>query len=105
MNTATLETAKVKLVTIVAGEELLDGLEEHLKATGATGYTVGRADGRGLHGPRRSSFLALANVRVEVLLQPADAQRLLERLAHGYAGRQVIAFSYDVEAIPKEHFA
>jgi hypothetical protein len=100
-----IETAKVKLVTIVAGEELLDGLEEHLKAIGTSGHTVGRADGRGQHGPRTRGFLGLANVRVEVLLRPSDAQRLLERLAHAYRGRQVVAFSHDVEAIPKEHFA
>jgi hypothetical protein len=104
VSTASLETAKVRLVTIIAGEELLDGLERQLKAMGVPGYTVGRADGRGMHGPRRSSFVALANVRIEVLLPPAEALRLLERIAQEYAGRQVIAFAHDVEAIPKEHF-
>jgi nitrogen regulatory protein PII len=102
---AAIETAKVKLVTIIAGEELLDGLEEHLKAIGTSGYTVGRADGRGRQGPRRGGFLDLANARIEVLLRPADAQRLLERLAHAYNDRHVVAFSHDVEAIPREHFA
>jgi nitrogen regulatory protein PII len=99
-----IETARVKLVTIIAREELLDGLEEQLKAMGTSGYTVGRADGRGQSGPRTKGFLTLANVRVEALLRPPDAQRLLERLAHAYGDRQIVAFSHDVDAIPKEHF-
>jgi nitrogen regulatory protein PII len=100
----TIESAKVKLVTIIAGEELLDGLEELLKAIGTSGWTVGRADGRGQHGPRRSGFIAFANVRIETLLRQADAQRLLERLVHAYSGRELLAFSQDVEAIPRGHF-
>jgi hypothetical protein len=99
-----IESAKVKLVTLIAAEELLDGLEERLKAVGSSGHTVVRANGRGLHGPRRASFLALANVRVEVLLRPAEAQRLFERLAHDYEAGQVVVFWHDVEAMPKGHF-
>jgi hypothetical protein len=101
---STTDTAKVKLVTIVTAEELLDGLAGRLKMLGTSGYTVVRADGYGLHGPRRASFLALANVRVEILLRPADAQRLLELLAHDYESGQLVAFSHDVEAVPKAHF-
>jgi nitrogen regulatory protein PII len=102
---ASIETAKIKLVTIICGEELLDGIEEHLKTIGPSGYTVGRVDGRGQHGPRTRGFLDRANVRIEVLLRPSDAPRLLERLMQMYEGRQVVAFSQDVEAVPKEHFA
>ena len=100
----TLETAKVKLVTIITPEELLDGVEDRLKAGGASGFTVGRADGWGQHGARQRSFVAYANVRVEALLRPADAMRLLELLQRDYAGRQLMAFVQDVEAIPREHF-
>lgn len=101
---APIETAKVKLVTIIAAEELLDGVVGHLKASGTSGYTVGRADGWGLHGDRHGGFLAMANARIETLLRPADAHKLLERLAQAYAGRELMAFSHDVEAIPRQHF-
>ena len=99
-----LETAKVKLVTIVAPGELRDGLEEHLRSTGATGYTIVRADGRGKHGPREAGFLAFANVRIETLMRAGDAVALLQYIASAYAEEAVMAFVQDVEAVPKAHF-
>jgi hypothetical protein len=99
-----IETAKVRVVTIFAAEELLDGLTAHLRASGASGYTFNRADGQGLHGPSRSGLLAVGNVRIEILLPPAAARALLEQLARVYRGRELIAFSYEVDAIPRGHF-
>lgn len=98
------ETTRIKLVTVIAGEELGDGVLQALNGIGATGFTVARVDGRGSHGLRHKDFFALANVRIEVLLSPDAAERLLERLARAYGGRQVIAFSHDVDAWPKQHF-
>lgn len=98
------ETAKVRLVTVIAGEELVDGILENLRAIGATGFTVARVEGRGHHGLRHRNFFALANARIEVLLGTEHAERLLERLAQAYAGRQVVMFFHDVEAWPKAHF-
>ena len=98
------ETAKVKLVTIVAGAELLEGLEERLNALNISGYTVTRADGEGVHGVRARGFLGIGNVRIETLAGIDDANQLLARLAHDYEGRALIAFSHDVEAIPRAHF-
>lgn len=101
---APVETAKVKLVTIVAGAELLEGLEERLSDLRTSGYTLSRADGDGLHGTRARGFLGIGNVRIEALLGAGDARRLLEQLARDYEGRALIAFSHDVEAIPSAHF-
>jgi hypothetical protein len=98
------ETAKVKLVTIVAGAELLDGLEEHLQSLGTSGYTVIHGGGRGRSGSRERGWLLTGNVRVETLVRPADARKLMEHLAREYAGRPLVAFSHDVDAIPREHF-
>ena len=102
---APVETAKVKLVTIVAGAELLDGLIERLNALRTSGYTVTRADGDGVHGPRTRGFLGIGNVRIETLLRIDEAQQLLERLERDYEGRALIAFSQAVEAIPRVHFS
>src|SRR5579872_4642571 len=102
---STTETEKVRLVTVIAGEELVDGILEKLRATGATGFTVARVEGRGHHGLRHRNFFDLANVRLEVLLSVEHAGRLLERLSQAYEGRQVVAFFHDVEAWPKAHFA
>jgi hypothetical protein len=102
---ASFETAKVRLVTIIAASELLSGIEAQLNQAGASGYTVMRADGRGQHGVVTAGFLGLGNVRVETLMGAADARKLMESLARDYAGRELMAFAHDVEAIPPDHFA
>jgi hypothetical protein len=101
---APIEIAKVKLVVIVAAAELLDGLEERVKAVGATGHTLILTDGRGKHGPSKRGLMGAGNVRIDVLLRAAAAQRLLEELASAYADRPLMAFSHDVDAIPAAHF-
>jgi hypothetical protein len=99
-----VETAKVTLITIVAGAELLDGLEARLKALKSSGYTVIRADGEGVHGLRRRGLLGFGNVRIEALLRNEDAQKLLGEMVRDYEGRGLTAFAQSVEAIPREHF-
>jgi nitrogen regulatory protein P-II len=101
---APIETAKLKLITIIASSEMSDSIEEHLKVLGATGYTLVSVDGRGLHGPRRAGLFTLGNVRIETLVHPAVAHELLQLLGKLYADRALTAFSQDVEAIPRDHF-
>jgi nitrogen regulatory protein P-II len=102
---APIETAKIKVVTIIASSEMFDGIEAHLKAVGASGYTVVNAEGRGFHGSKRTGIFTTGNVRIETLLRPANAHRLLEHLATAYADRALTAYSQDVEAIPADHFS
>ncbi|MGA7122537.1 MAG: hypothetical protein WBY94_20720 [Polyangiaceae bacterium] len=102
---ANREPAKVKVVTILAARELLDGIEQALTAHGASGYTVGHVDGRGRHGARFHGWLSMGNVRVEALLRSEGAKSFLEQLLREYRGRELVAFSQDAEAIPPEHFA
>ena len=100
-----LATAKLKLVTIIAASEMSDSIEERLRVLGATGYTRVSAEGRGFHGTRRTGVFTLGNVRIETLVRPDQAHLLLEELGTRYADRALTAFSQDVEAIPREHFA
>jgi hypothetical protein len=102
---ATIETAKLKLITIIAPSEMSDTIEECLRVLGATGYTLANVEGRGFHGERRTGLFTMGNVRIETLLRPAVAQELLQLLGTRYADRALTAFSQDVEAIPREHFA
>ncbi|MGD0675583.1 MAG: transcriptional regulator [Polyangiaceae bacterium] len=99
-----METAKVKLVTIVAGSELEPRLEAELKHHGAVGYTSTRVEGRGVHGVRKEGILDTGNVRIESLVSPEIAHKLLQRLAREYADWPFIAFAQDVEAVPRERF-
>jgi nitrogen regulatory protein PII len=100
----TVDTVRVKLVTIVAATEMSDGIEDYLKAHGASGYTLISAQGRGVHGRQRTGLFTMGNTRIETLLPPAAADELLAHLAKQYAGRALTAFSQDVDAIPREHF-
>jgi len=99
-----LETAKLKLITIIAASEMSDSIEKHLRDLGATGHTLVSAEGRGFHGERRTGIFTMGNVRIETLVSPAVAHKLLELLGRHYADRALTAFSQDVEAIPRAHF-
>jgi nitrogen regulatory protein PII len=100
-----VETAKVRLVTIIAGAELEDRLSQDLRQAGAPGQTLSRVEGRGHHGPRTVSFLDRGNVRIETLVAPTVAEKILERIVGQYAGLEIVAFVQDVEAIPRESFS
>ncbi len=99
-----VKTAKVKLVTIVASSELQDRMIDDLHRLGAGGYTISRASGGGLHGPRVRGVWDTGNIRIEALVSPETAARVLERVVHAYEGFSLVAFVQDVEAVPAEHF-
>jgi hypothetical protein len=99
-----IETAKVKLVTIIASSELQDRLIEDLREAGAGGYTITPASGGGTHGPRARGMWDTGNVRIESLMSAEVAERVLEHVAQGYPGLSLVAFAQDVEAVPREHF-
>jgi hypothetical protein len=96
------ETAKVKLVTIIAGSELQERLEADLKELGIRGFSLMRVDGYGVHGPRRHGLLGSGNVRFETLVRPEMGAKLMEHLTKLYKGWGLVAFMQDVEAVPHE---
>jgi nitrogen regulatory protein P-II 2 len=100
-----VETAKLALVTIIAASELEDGLIEDLRALGVKGYTVGKVNGRGTHGPRISGFFDTPNLHFEILVPPALGEKILEHIVAHYSDRAIIAYVQDVRAVPREHFA
>jgi hypothetical protein len=99
-----METAKLRLVTIVATAELQERLEKDLLAMGARGLTIGKVDGVGAHGRRRASFLDSGNVRIETLVSAATGAKILERVVKNYDGQEIIAYAHDIEAVPKAQF-
>ncbi|MGO9838634.1 MAG: P-II family nitrogen regulator [Polyangiaceae bacterium] len=100
-----VETAKVKLVTVIASSELLDRLTEALRALGAAGYTTASVNGRGLHGTRKRSLFDSGNVRLETIALPLVAEKILEHVAMHYPGFEIVAFAQDVEAVPRANFS
>jgi hypothetical protein len=98
------ETAKVKLVTIIAPYSLGDHIAGDLKTMGVGGFTTMKADGWGSHGPRHFGLVDGANVRFETLVSAELAREILERVLRECAHDAVVAFMQDVEAGPRSRF-
>jgi nitrogen regulatory protein PII len=98
------QTAKVTLVTVVAVFELEDRLVKDLTALGVHGYTRGKVEGFGLHGPRMAGLVDASNMRIEMLVSSELADRILDRLATKYVDQAIIAYVHEVQAVPPEHF-
>ena len=65
---------------------------------------IGKVDEIGGHGHRRPSFLDSGNIRIETLVDSAVAAKILERVVHDYEGQDIVAYTSDVEAVPKGRF-
>ena len=100
-----IETAKLKLVTVIASFELGNRVTSELRELGVSGYTKTKADGWGVHGSRQWGFVDGANVRVDTLVTAELALKILRTVARSFAGQAVVAFSCDAEAVPGQHFA
>jgi hypothetical protein len=100
-----LETAKIKLVTVIATSELEDRLLADLRKAGATGYTISSViAGGGSHGPRHRGMFDTGNLRIEMLVAPEVATKLLEVIVTRYKDMSLVAFAQDVEAVPRKNF-
>jgi nitrogen regulatory protein PII len=100
-----VDTAKLALVTIIAASELEDHVIEDLRKLGVKGYTTGKVNGRGTHGPREAGLFDTPNQRIEVLVAPALGRQLLGHIVEHFADRPIIAYLHEVEAVPHERFA
>lgn len=103
--TDTVETAKLKLVTIIGAAGLEGLIIQLLERAGVSGYTLTKAAGFGLHGASRAGLIEAGNVRIESLLAAEPARRVLGSVTKEFARRQAIAFMVDAEAVPAAHFA
>ncbi len=96
--------APMRLVTIVAEEVLAPRLVAAVMAAGATGYTTSPASGLGSRG-LRSTTLGGENVRVETLVAPAAAERLMAVLARDWFPHYaVVAWVAEVAVVRGEKY-
>jgi hypothetical protein len=95
----------VKVVTIVAPWEMLDRVQREIRALGARGFTRVHSSGQGRHGPREQGLLDAGNERIETIVPPAVAERILKHVDAKYAGDEVVAFAYDAVGAPRSRFA
>ena len=100
-----MNTAHVKLVTIIAPSEFEDRLKEDLARLGAIGYTYDRVNGKGSHGTRTGGFIDAANLRFQTLVPASTAARMLRHIAEQYLpDSAIVAYVVSAEAIPAERF-
>jgi hypothetical protein len=99
-----VDTARAKLITVIASFELQDRLEHDLPGLGATGFSLCKVDGRGKHGRRRRGVLDGGNIRFETVVAPAAAEAIMAYLAQLAEGGEMVAFCQDVDALPRKHF-
>jgi nitrogen regulatory protein P-II 2 len=94
-----MHTVPLKLVTIIAEGLLRDRLVHELLELGATGYTLSEVKGEGSRGVRASDF-AGRNVRIESIVPPGLADRILDHLAeHYFAHYAVVVYTMDVDVV------
>ncbi len=99
-----MHTTKLKKVTVVAESVLEDHLLRELRALGARGYTITEARGEGSRG-MRTMELGGKNVRIELLVGPEVADRILEHLAERYFPHYaVVAYVENVEVVRGEKY-
>ena len=99
-----VETASVKLVTILAPVTLGDAIVNELRQIGVTGYTTSQVNGWGQHGTRQFGLNDEPNIRIDTLVSAELARVILARIDAKAAENGMIAFEQDAEAVPRRHF-
>lgn len=94
-----------KLLTIVTEAVLETDLSELIPKLGANGYTIVNARGRGSRGAREAGWSTNSNIRIEVICEPAIAERIADHLReHYYRDYAMVLFLADVEVLRPEKF-
>ncbi|PYE54842.1 P-II family nitrogen regulator [Deinococcus yavapaiensis] len=99
-----MKTVVLKRVTIIAEALLEERLVRDVKRLGARGHTVTEVRGEGSRGVRASEWEG-HNVKLESIVSPDVADRVLEHLAATYFPHfAVIAYVEDVSVVRGEKY-
>ena len=94
-----------RMVTIVTEAALERALVTELESLGVKGFTITDARGKGSRGMRQSDWAQQGNIRVEVICDPALADRIAGHVREKfYANYAMILFSHEVEVLRPEKF-
>jgi nitrogen regulatory protein PII len=94
-----MKTVPLKKVTIVAEAFLEERILRAIREGGARGYTLAEVRGEGSRGVRASDWEG-KNVRVEALVPPEVAERILAHVAEVYFPHfAVVAWVEDVVVV------
>ena len=99
-----MKTVPLCLVTIIAEAVLKERLIQDLRHAGARGYTITDAEGEGARQRRVGEILG-ANIRLETIVSPEVADRLLQVISTEYFDRYaIIAYLSTVSVIRGEKY-
>ena len=94
-----------RLLTIVTEALLERELLAEFEALGVRGYTITDARGKGGRGTRQSDWAQEGNVRIEIVCEPALAERVAARLRERYYDHyEMILYLQDVSVLRPEKF-
>jgi hypothetical protein len=95
----------IRRITVYAAQELKTNLLSQFHAMGSKGYTLVEASGVGSHPTAEDPFATSSHVRIELLVRPAVADRIMEYLHSLHSNRQpVTACVEEVKVADPEHF-
>ena len=99
-----MKTVPLCLLTVIAESVLKERLIHDLRSVGARGYTLTDAEGEGSRQRRVGEILG-ANIRIESIVSPEVADRLLQLISNEYFDRfAVIAYLSTVSVIRGEKY-
>lgn len=99
-----MKTVPLSLLTVIAESVLKERLIHDLRTAGARGFTITDAEGEGSRQRRVGDILG-ANIRLETIVAPEVADRLLQILATDYFERfAVVAYLSTVSVIRGEKY-
>jgi hypothetical protein len=94
-----------RLLTIVTEALLERELLAEFEALGVRGYTITDARGKGGRGTRHSDWAQEGNVRIEIVCEPALAERVAARLRERYYDHYaMILYLQDVSVLRPDKF-
>ena len=95
----------MKLVTIICEALAREPVPRLLEEVGAHGYTLFAVEGKGAQGQRPGDIAEFGNIQVEVILPPAVAGQLLQRLQIEFFPRfAMIAHKCDIRVLRPDKF-
>lgn len=94
-----MHTVELKLVTLIIERVLKDKVLRDLKKLGAKGWTLTNVSGSGSRGVRASEWEG-ENLRVETVVSPVVAEKIVEHVAAKYFEHYaVIVYMENVQVV------
>jgi len=95
----------MKLVTIICEALLEERVVEILRQCGTHGHTAYSVRGSGSQGDRTADIVETGNVKLEVIVKPAVAEAVLERLHREFfKDYAMVAYETEVHVMRPEKF-